>query len=74
MEEFRGRVAVITGGASGIGLAIAHLLAHEGIRLALADTDQAALDHAVGELEGVGAEAIGLRTDVGDRASVEQLA
>jgi NAD(P)-dependent dehydrogenase (short-subunit alcohol dehydrogenase family) len=74
MEEFRGRVAVITGGASGIGLAIAHLLAHEGVRLALADTDQAALDRAVGELEAAGADVIGLRADVGDRSSVEQLA
>jgi NAD(P)-dependent dehydrogenase (short-subunit alcohol dehydrogenase family) len=74
MDEFSGRVAVITGGASGIGLATAKALAQEGMKLVLADIEQAALDRAVPEVQALGAECIGVRTDVGEKSDVENLA
>ena len=43
MQRFEGRVAVVTGGASGIGRGIAEALAAEGMKLVLADVEQAAL-------------------------------
>ncbi len=74
MQELSGRVAVITGGASGIGLATARRLAGEGMRLVLADIEQAALDTAVAEIAALGAEVLGVRTDVGDLQQVQALA
>jgi NAD(P)-dependent dehydrogenase (short-subunit alcohol dehydrogenase family) len=74
MSDFSGKVAVITGGASGIGLAVAEALAREGAKLVLADIEQGALDAAVKGLGDTGAEVIGVRTDVADRASVQALA
>src|SRR5690606_28891529 len=74
MEELRGRVAVITGGASGIGRALADRFAAEGMRLVLADIEEPRLDAAVAELRDAGHEVIGVRTDVSDPASVEALA
>jgi NAD(P)-dependent dehydrogenase (short-subunit alcohol dehydrogenase family) len=65
-----GHVALITGGASGIGLATAAKLAAKGMRICLADRDQAALDQA---LEQLGGEAIGQLTDVSQLADVERL-
>ncbi len=64
MERFGGRVAVVTGAASGIGRAPAGRFAAEGMRVVLSDVEQQALDQAVGELRGDGATAIGVRTDV----------
>lgn len=74
MKDLAGKVAVITGGASGIGLATAVSLAREGVRLVLADIEQGALDGAVSQLAASGADVIGVRTDVSDRAAVETLA
>lgn len=74
MSDFGGKTAVITGGASGIGLAMATALAVRGARLVLADIEAGPLERAVDELSRKGAEAIGVRTDVGDRASVQALA
>ena len=74
MENLSGRVAVITGGASGIGLATARRLAREGMRIVLADIEQGPLDNAVRGLAQSGAEVLGVRTDVGDLAQVEALA
>lgn len=74
MKDFRGKVAVITGGASGIGFATAEALGREGGKLVLADIEQGALDAAVGKLTAQGIEAIGVRTDVSDRAAVQSLA
>ena len=50
MRQFSGRVAVVTGAASGIGRAIAERLAAEGMRVVLADVEEPALDVAVQEL------------------------
>lgn len=74
MDEVRGKVGVITGGASGIGLATAKRFAREGMHMVLADIEQRALDRAVPEVAALGVDVIGVRTDVGDRASVEALA
>jgi NAD(P)-dependent dehydrogenase (short-subunit alcohol dehydrogenase family) len=73
MHELNGRVAVITGGASGIGRAVAERAAAEGMQLVLGDIEEGPLQQAVDDLTGSGAEAIGVRTDVADRASVEAL-
>lgn len=74
MQEFEGKVAVITGGASGIGLALARQAAAQGMRLALADVEQDALDAAAAELRAGGAEVLPLRTDVSRLEDVEALA
>ena len=74
MKDLHGRVAVITGGASGIGFATAQLLAAEGMKLVLADIEQEALDSAAHTLSRQGAEVIGVKTDVGELAQVERLA
>jgi NAD(P)-dependent dehydrogenase (short-subunit alcohol dehydrogenase family) len=74
MQELRGKVAVITGGASGIGLASAEALAREGARLVLADVEEKVLEAAATRLRAAGAEAIGVVTDVTSRAAVEALA
>lgn len=66
----RDRVAVITGGASGIGLAVAERLSAAGMRVALADRDEAALTAAADSLPG---ECLAVPTDVSDLASVEAL-
>lgn len=61
---------MITGGASGIGLAVARALAGKGMRVCLADLNQGALDAATASLPG---ESIGVVTDVADVHSVEAL-
>ncbi len=65
---------MITGGASGIGLATARCLAAEGMRLVLADRDAPSLEQAVRELEKSDAHVLGVPTDVGELAQVEALA
>lgn len=72
--QFHGRVAVITGAASGFGRAFAHKAAGLGMKLVLADVDQKQLDETVAALRAAGAEAIGVRTDVRDPAAVDALA
>lgn len=75
MKELRDRVAVITGGASGIGYALAERFAAEGMRVALADVDGEAAGRAAEGLHSVGAaEALGLAVDVRRPESVEGLA
>jgi NAD(P)-dependent dehydrogenase (short-subunit alcohol dehydrogenase family) len=73
VEVLAGRVAVVTGGASGIGRALARRLLDEQVRVVVADVEQAALDETVGELDEVG-EVHGVRCDVSDAADVERLA
>lgn len=74
MEELEGRVAVITGGASGIGLALARRFASAGMRVVVGDVEAPALETAVAELRGGGAEVLGVVTDVTDPDQVEALA
>lgn len=74
MENLDGKVAVITGGARGIGAAMAARFAAEGMRLVLADVDPAALDEAVAVHRAAGTEVLGVPTDVADADSVDALA
>ena len=62
----------MTGGASGIGLAIVRRLAVGGASVALLDLDAAAADQAAAELRGAGLRVTGLAADVSDRATVEK--
>ena len=68
-----GRTAVITGGASGIGLAVAHRLGAAGMCLLLADIDEAALEEAAADMRAKGVLTSTLRTDVGDLTDVRAL-
>jgi len=74
MENLTGKVAVITGGASGIGYATAKALAAKGAKIMIADIEAAALDKAVAALSSSGAKAEGIVCDVSNLASVQHLA
>ncbi len=74
MRDLAGKVAVITGAASGFGREFARIGAHEKMNLVLADVEQAPLDEAVAEARASGAQAFGLRTDVANPDDVQQLA
>jgi len=68
--SFEGRVALVTGAASGMGLATAQAFAAAGAAVALADIDEAALDREVQALYAAGHKAIGIRCNVADEAEV----
>jgi len=74
MKDFQGKVAVITGGASGLGRAMAERFAREGMRIVLADVEPTALARAEADMKAAGAEVISVRTDVSKAADVEALA
>jgi NAD(P)-dependent dehydrogenase (short-subunit alcohol dehydrogenase family) len=74
MRQLAGRVAVVTGAASGIGRSLAARFAAEGMRCVLADVEEPALETAVADLRSSGAEAIGVRTDVANADDVRALA
>ena len=74
MRDLHGRVAVVTGAASGIGLGIAEAFAAEGMRLVLADVDSNRLAHEAERLRSSGCELETAPTDVGDAAAVQSLA
>ena len=74
MRELAGKVAVVTGGASGIGAALARRFAAEGMRVVIGDVEEAALDEAVRSLEAGGTEVLGAVTDVSDAGQVQALA
>ena len=73
MEDLRDKVAVITGGASGIGKAVAERAASEGMKVVLADIEEGPLTEVESELAHQGHEAIAVVTDVSDAASVRAL-
>ncbi len=73
MREFRGKVAVITGGASGIGLAMAERFAREGMKLVLADVEKGRLGEVTARFQAEGVEAVGVETDVSDAEQMDAL-
>lgn len=74
MEKLDGRVAVVTGAASGIGRGVARRAVKEGMRIAIADVEATALDDVASELAGAGAEVLAVPTDVSQPDQVEALA
>jgi NAD(P)-dependent dehydrogenase (short-subunit alcohol dehydrogenase family) len=74
MKAFQGKVAVVTGAASGIGRALAERCAQEGMKVVLADIEEPALMQANRELAAQGAETLAVPTDVSQAGDVETLA
>jgi NAD(P)-dependent dehydrogenase (short-subunit alcohol dehydrogenase family) len=74
VQDFEGRVAVVTGAASGMGFAFAERFAREGMRVVLADLDSSRLDDAVADLRAQDHDVVGVVTDVSSAESVAQLA
>jgi 3-oxoacyl-[acyl-carrier protein] reductase len=70
-RSIRGSVAIITGAASGMGRATAHLFADEGARLAIIDINTPALEAVANEARSVGAEVLALTVDLSDRDKVQ---
>jgi NAD(P)-dependent dehydrogenase (short-subunit alcohol dehydrogenase family) len=74
MDELTGKVAVITGAASGIGRALAHACAGEGMRLMVADIDGPGLEEVASDLRAVAPEVVTRVTDVAIGTEIEALA
>jgi 3-oxoacyl-[acyl-carrier protein] reductase len=74
MKSLRGRVAIVTGGASGVGRGIAVVLAGEGANVVVADVDAGAATAAAAELPEAGGSAMAVEVDVSSRPSVERMA
>jgi NAD(P)-dependent dehydrogenase (short-subunit alcohol dehydrogenase family) len=71
MDELHGKVAVVTGGASGIGAALGRAFAAQGCAVVLADVEREALESSAGAIDG---EVLPVVTDVSDAAAVDRLA
>jgi NAD(P)-dependent dehydrogenase (short-subunit alcohol dehydrogenase family) len=74
MKKFTGKIAVITGAASGIGLGIARRCMKEGMKVVLADVEEKALTNAEAEMKAAGANVLAVLTDVSKAQDVEALA
>jgi NAD(P)-dependent dehydrogenase (short-subunit alcohol dehydrogenase family) len=74
MKDFKGKVAVVTGAASGIGRAIADRCAKEGMNIVIADIEEDPLDTAREELQAIGVSVTAIKTDVSKAEDVETLA
>ena len=73
MDELRGKVAVVTGAAGGLGLALVRCFASNGMTVVAADRDEETLAKATDAVAGVGGEVVGMAVDVSDPASVDAL-
>jgi NAD(P)-dependent dehydrogenase (short-subunit alcohol dehydrogenase family) len=73
VERLQGRVAVVTGAASGIGYGLAERFAAEGMKVVLADVQPDALEEAEGRLRSAGAEVLAVETDVAIPAALDHL-
>jgi NAD(P)-dependent dehydrogenase (short-subunit alcohol dehydrogenase family) len=74
MDDLRGRVAVVTGAAGGLGRAMAERFAAQGMRVVVADVDESGARETADALAARGGEAVAVRTDVSRSEDVEQLA
>ena len=74
MKDVSGKVAFITGGASGMGLAMARSFSAAGMKVAIADIEQGALDRVIAEFKKTNAKVIGLKVDVTNRDAMEKAA
>jgi len=74
MQDFEGKVAVITGGASGLGLAMAQRFGTAGMKIIIGDIETGALADAEASLLAAGVEVVGRRTDVAESSELEALA
>jgi NAD(P)-dependent dehydrogenase (short-subunit alcohol dehydrogenase family) len=74
LKEFKDKVAVITGAASGIGFGLAEHAAKEGMKVVLADIEEDALEQAQKQLKEMGVETLAVKTDVSKAEDVEALA
>jgi 3-oxoacyl-[acyl-carrier protein] reductase len=72
-RSIAGRTALVTGAASGMGRATAHLFADEGARVAVVDRDADGVDRVVAEIAAAGGSAAGFRVDVSDPAALTAL-
>lgn len=72
--DLAGKVAVVTGGGSGIGGGLCRSFAHRGMKLAVADIDLESAERSAAELRASGGEAVAIACDVSNRADVESLA
>jgi 3-oxoacyl-[acyl-carrier protein] reductase len=71
MKDLRGRVAIVTGGAAGVGLGIAEALAADGATVVIVDRDRRAAERGRAQLAGRGGEAFAAVADVLDRAALD---
>jgi len=74
MQDLREKVAVITGGASGIGRAVSDRFGRAGMKVVLVDIEDEAMQAAAGELRGEGVEVLTRRVDVADAGQMDDLA
>ena len=74
MEQLEGKVAVVTGAASGMGRAFAERFVQEGMKVVLADVEAGALETAVSELREAGGDVVGVQTDVSRLEEVDSTA
>lgn len=74
MKDLKQKVAVVTGGASGLGRSMALAFAREGMRVAIADVDRGGLETVAGELRALGVKVLAQRVDVSKGDQVESLA
>lgn len=74
MEQLVGKVAVVTGAASGIGLAMCEAFSGQGMRVVMADIEASALTAAARKVQAAGADVLAVVTDVSSAEAVEALA
>lgn len=74
MQDFRGRVAVVTGAASGIGLGVTERFLREGMKVVMADVEKGSLEREAGRLRAAGGDVLPVVCDVRDPDAVDALA